>query len=91
MENINFMQEFYKILLDAIRKQGFSVILLVGASYIMLGEIKAQKAEITSHFNQEIDELRAMYQNCDNERRNLSLELADLKNRLAESAFKHKK
>jgi len=51
MNGAEFMTELYKILLDATRKQGFSVILLLCGIGYMASLMGGQKAEYAERYN----------------------------------------
>ena len=94
MENINFMNEVLKILLDGLKKQGFSVMLLFTAVVGLLYVLKDQKTELvetmatqTREFKTEIGQLKSDLYECGNENRRLTVRVAELEASLRPSAF----
>lgn len=95
MENINFMQELAKIVLDALRKQAFPVIILFSAVVGLLYVVKGQKDELTAEMNkrmvtleQKVAYFSHSLEECDAERRRLEIEVAEFRASLRSSAFR---
>lgn len=82
MENINFMEEVKKIVLEALRKQGFSVMLLMLSVAFLYRQNTEQKQDLAAHVKKwdvERESLTLQVYHCNQERSALAVEVASLK------------
>ena len=82
MTHIEFMTELYKIVLDAARKQGFSIILLLGMSGGLWNMMHEQKNDFVVQYNEvssRVDVLTSALGECNEARMQQGIEIASLK------------
>lgn len=85
MEKIDFMQELYKLIIERLRKEAFSVIILLGVIGALWVTSQDQKTELKTHaekWDSERNELFSQIQHCNMERSALAVEVASLKLRV---------
>ena len=85
MEQINVMNELIRIALNAIKKQGFSVMLLLAAIYSLVFFIQNQNQEMKtmqSSYANLSDGLRGQIDKCNSEREALAVKVTALEVRL---------
>jgi len=88
-ENFDVMNEFYKLLLEALRRSGITVIIMAFACFVLWTMLEQQRNEYRGEmmsakkeWSQMITELRYEVKDCDTERRALSQEVSMLRERI---------